>query len=71
MASYRWEMSKSTVSFEQLDREHRRERADDALRLRAGRTTPEDLQRENSLFPSGAVFKFDLAAHLARPRRSK
>lgn len=71
MALFRGKMAKSTVSFEQLDREHRRERADDALRLRTGRTTPGDLQRENSLFPAGAVFKFDLAAHLARPRRSK
>ena len=64
-------MAKATVTFEQLDREHRRERARDAKRLRTGEVTPQALQSENSLFPSDAVIKFDLVAHLTRSRRSK
>lgn len=65
------EMTRSTVTFKQLDREHRRERASDARRLLAGEVTPKDLQEENSLFPSNAVIKFDLVSHLNRPPRSK
>jgi len=42
-------MAKTTVTFEQLDREHRRERARDAERLRRREITPEALQAENSL----------------------
>lgn len=47
-------MEKETVSFEQLDREHRRERADDAERLRAGQMSPASLQEENSILPENA-----------------
>jgi len=64
-------MAKATVTYKQLDREHRHERASDALRLRTGQVTPQALQEENSLFPSHAVIKFDLVSHLNRSRRSK
>lgn len=64
-------MAAATVTFEELDREHRRERALDAERLRTGKVTPQALQEENSLFPSHAVIKFDLVKHLSRSRRSK
>ncbi len=49
MASFKGKMAKTTVSFEQLDREHRRERASDAERLRTREITSEALQAENSL----------------------
>ena len=44
-------MSKSTVTFEQLDREHRREVARDEERLRKAQVTPAALQAENSILP--------------------
>lgn len=45
-------MSEGTVTFEQLDREHRREVERDAERLRTEQITPEALQAENSILPS-------------------
>lgn len=47
-------MEPEYVSFEQIDREHREERARDAERLRTGEITPQALQEENSLFPMSA-----------------
>lgn len=44
-------MSRRTVTFEQLDREHRREVACDAERLRSAEVTPVALQAENSILP--------------------
>jgi hypothetical protein len=44
-------MSKSTVTFKQLDREHRREVARDVERLRTAQVTPAALQVENSILP--------------------
>jgi hypothetical protein len=44
-------MARSTVTFKQLDREHRREVARDAERLRTAKVTPAALQAENSILP--------------------
>lgn len=53
-------MAPATVTFEELDREHREERARDAERLRSGEITPEALQEENSIFSKDTVITFDL-----------
>jgi len=55
-----------TVTFEELDREHREERLRDAERLRRGEITPEALQDENSLFTVDAKIKFDLLGYLKK-----
>jgi len=52
-----------TVTFEELDREHREERLRDAERLRLGEITPEALQEENSLFSMNAKLTFDLVEY--------
>jgi hypothetical protein len=67
MASFGWKMAKVTVTFEQLDREHRRER--DAERLRRHEITPEALQAENSLLSKNSKVTLDLAAYLKKARR--
>lgn len=69
MASFEGKMAKTTVTFEQLDREHRRERARDAERLRRREITPEALQAENSLLSENSKVTFDLAAYLKKARR--
>lgn len=43
-----------TVSFENLQRDKRRERARDERRLARGEVTPEELEEENALFPMDA-----------------
>ena len=57
-------MAPVTVTFEELDREHREERLRDAERLRTGEITPEALQEENSLFSMNAKIIFDLVGYL-------
>ncbi len=52
-------METPIVTFEELDREKRLDRARDAERLRTGEITPEALQEENSIFPKDAVIRFD------------
>jgi len=64
-------MKSPTVTFEEVDREKRMDRARDAERLRIGEITPEALQEENSIFPKDAVIKFDLIAHLERLNHRK
>ncbi|WP_367874355.1 hypothetical protein [Luteolibacter sp. Populi] len=44
-------MPRPTVTFKQLDREHRREVTRDAERLRTAQVTPMALQAENSILP--------------------
>lgn len=44
-------MPRSTVTFKQLDREHRSEVARDEERLRKAQITPTALQAENSILP--------------------
>lgn len=46
-------MKARTVSFEALQRDKRRARKRDELRLARGEVTPEQLQEENSLIPMG------------------
>ena len=46
-------MKVRTVSFEALQRDKRRARKRDELRLARGEVTPEQLQEENSLIPMG------------------
>jgi hypothetical protein len=64
-------MASTIVTFEELDREKRLDRARDAERLRACEITPEALQEENSIFPKDAVFSFDLIKHFKKASRSK
>lgn len=59
-------MRRSTVTFKQLDREHREERLRDAERLRTGEITPQALQEENSLFSMDAKVTFDLVGYLKK-----
>jgi hypothetical protein len=47
-------MKVQTVSFEALQRDKRRARKRDELRLARGEVTPEQLQEENSLVPLNA-----------------
>ena len=64
-------MAPATVTFEELDREHREERARDAERLRTGEITPEALQEENSFFSKDAVITFDAIAWAKKAYLSK
>lgn len=64
-------MASSIVTFEELDREKRQDRARDAERLRTGEITPEALQEENSIFPKDAVITFDLIEHFKKAARLK
>lgn len=64
-------MATPIVTFEELDREKRLDRARDAERLRTGQITPEALQEENSIFPKDAVFTFDLVKHFKKLSRSQ
>ncbi|WP_386819879.1 hypothetical protein [Luteolibacter algae] len=59
-------MAVETVTFEELDREHREERIRDAERLRRGEITPEALQEENSLFSMEAKITCDLVRYLKK-----
>ena len=47
-------MKVRTVSFEALQRDKRRARKRDELRLARGEVTPEQLEEENSFIPLGA-----------------
>ncbi len=59
-------MAPATVTFKELDREHREERLRDEERLRTGEITPEALQEENSLFSMNAKITFDLVGYLKK-----
>lgn len=60
-------MDPEIVTFEELDREHRREVARDAERLHSGEITPQELQEENSIFPMNAKYSvIDLTGYLTR-----
>lgn len=54
------------VSFEELDREKRLDRARDDERLRSGEVTPQQLQDENSIIPRNARIIFDLTEYAKR-----
>lgn len=45
------------VSFESMQEDKRRQRAEDARRLAAGLVTPRELQEENSIFPLNATYR--------------
>jgi hypothetical protein len=45
------------VSFESMQEDKRRQRAEDARRLAAGLVTPRELQEENSIFPLDATYR--------------
>ena len=47
-------MDAKVVSFEELQRDKRKSRAEDARRLAIGEVTPQQIQRENSLIPPDA-----------------
>jgi hypothetical protein len=62
-------MDAPTVSQEDIDREHRRQRADDERRLAQRLTTPEQLQQENSLFPADSKITYNIAEYAHRHLR--
>ena len=59
-------MASPIVTFEELDREKRQDRARDAERLRTGEITPEAIQEENSVFPKDAGITFDFIEYAKR-----
>jgi len=60
-------MSATMITFKQIEKEHRQERAEDARRIVLGLATPEDIQEENSLIPRSAAIRIiDLPAYLKR-----
>ena len=60
-------MNATTISLEQIEKEHRQERAEDARRIALGLATPEQIQEENSLIPRNAAIRIvDLPAYLKR-----
>lgn len=60
-------MKTEFVTFEELQADKRKARAEDARRLAAGEVTPEELQNENSFFPLGAEITIpDFAETLER-----
>ena len=60
-------MKVRTVSFEALQRDKRRARKRDELRLARGEVTPEQLEEENSFIPLGARITIqDFSKTLAR-----
>jgi len=59
-------MEPEIVSFEELDREKRLDRARDAARVLSGEITPQQLQEENSIFQKGARITFDLVEYAQR-----
>ena len=54
------------VTFEELQADKARMRAEDADVIRTGVKTPMQVQEENSLFPMNAKVSYDLAAYLKR-----
>jgi|GEM_PF-6544444 len=55
------------VTFEQIENEHRQERAEDARRIALGLATREQIHEENSPIPrSAAIHIVDLPAYLKR-----
>lgn len=59
-------MTPAVITFEELDRIKRLDRARDAERLRTGEITPQALQEENSIFPKNAVITFDFIEYAKR-----
>ena len=58
-------MKAKTISLEELDKEHRQDRAEDSRRLALGLVKPEELQAENSLIPIDAKIRIvDLTDYL-------
>jgi hypothetical protein len=55
------------VSFESMQEDKRRQRAEDARRLAEGLVTPRELQDENSIFPLDAIYRIvNLAEYLKK-----
>jgi len=46
------------MTFSEIDRLHRKERARDRKRIASGQATPEQIQEENSIVPLHAKIKF-------------
>lgn len=60
-------MADAATTMEEIDREHREERARDAERLRTGQISAEELQEENSIVPWSCTSRIiNLAASLER-----
>lgn len=64
-------MSRNTVSFQEIQNAHRKERAADALALRTGKTSARKLQEKNSIIPAGAAMKINDLAGYVKNRRTK
>ncbi len=71
MALFLVVMTLPVVTFEELDREKRLDRARDAERLRTGNVTPEALQEENSIFPPDALITFDFIEYAKKTYLSR
>ena len=62
-----WAVKDEFVSFESMQEDKRRQRAEDARRLAEGLVTPRQLQDENSIFPLDATYRIvNLAECLKR-----
>ena len=59
-------MKAKTVTFKEIEEEHRRERAEDARRLASHLVTKEELQEENSLVPKHVPIRIENLAAYAR-----
>lgn len=65
-------MASAVITFEEMDREHRRERARDAERVRSGEITARELQQENSFLGEDVhVEVVNFAAALTRVYASR
>jgi uncharacterized membrane protein len=59
------------VSFESMQEDKRRQRAEDARRLAEGLVTPRQLQDENSIFPLNATYRIVNLAEYMKKHHSK
>ena len=60
-------MARPVITLEQIDEEHRRERANDEERLRTGEVTARELQEENTILPARTKLRLvDFASSLER-----
>ena len=66
-----WAVKDEFVSFESMQEDKRRQRAEDARRLAEGLVTPRQLQDENSIFPLDATYQIVNLAECLKRHYSK
>jgi hypothetical protein len=64
-------VSRKSVSFIEIQKAHRKDRAEDARAMRSGKTSARELQEKNSIIPAGAVMKIADLAGYVKKRRTK